>query len=299
MEPCKYVIAGEENYDNLRLSIILKQTYGKENIARFLELQSIEPFIASHQEYPIIVCLDIFSFNLKEVTDVVGYIRFNYPKVVINLYIDHDEYSRRIREIPKYWQNRFRHYFKTYKESPDVEYEPIVRASLWPSQNEAMYNMDYEPIRLTPVFKKGLVSQMTSPEHVSKKPTSFISYSRDDWNSFVSGFVSDLVRDSHKVWIDQDYIVGGDDWMDAIGEALQICNTLLLVLSPDALNSKYVKMEYRFFFHQGKPIIPILCRNIVQMPFELAGLHYIDFTKMDKKICYSRLSNVLLRKLGN
>lgn len=114
-------------------------------------------------------------------------------------------------------------------------------------------------------------------------------------NGFVEGLVSDLARDSHKVWIDQHYIAGGDDWMDAIGEALQVCDVLLLVLSPDALNSKYIKMEYRFFFHQGKPIIPILYRNISQRPFELTALQYIDFTNPDKHKCYSALYNVLSR----
>jgi hypothetical protein len=295
MEFCKYVLVGDENYDNLRLSQILKQTFNKENVSRFLELQYLESFLIRHQEYPIIVCLDLFSFDLKKATDTVGYIRDKYPKVVFNLYLDHEEYNRRSHEIPEHWQHRFLHYFKTFKEGPDVEYEPIVRASLRPSQNEAMYNMAYEPIRLTPVFKRGLVDPQISAKQTSETPTSFISYSRDDWNGFVAGLVSDLVKDSHKVWVDQNYIIGGDDWMDAIGEALQVCDTLLLVLSPDSLNSKFVKMEYRFFFHQGKPIIPILYRNVNQMPFELATLQYIDFTKEDKYKCNSTLFSVLSR----
>jgi hypothetical protein len=295
MEPCKYVIAGEESYDNLRLSQILKQAYGKDNVIRFLDLESVEPFLISHPSNPLIVCLDLFSFGFREVTDFIGYIRNNYAKVVFNLYVEHEEYKQKSKDFPVYWKKRFLHYFKTFKEGADAEFEPVVRASLMPSQNEAMSNMAYEPVRITPVFKRGLVEIPAEVNHKHKPTTTFISYSRDDWSGFVSGLVSDLARDSHKVWVDQDYIFGGDDWLDAIGEALQVCDNLLLVLSPDALNSRFVKMEYRFFFHQEKPIIPILYRNVAQLPFELATLQFIDFTQEDRLKSYSSLFRALSR----
>jgi hypothetical protein len=91
MEPCKYILAGEESSDNLRLSQILKQAYGKDNVVRFLDLQSVEPFLINHPANPVIVCLDLFSFGFREVTDFIGYVRNNYPKVVFNLYVDHQE----------------------------------------------------------------------------------------------------------------------------------------------------------------------------------------------------------------
>jgi hypothetical protein len=295
MEACKYVLVGDENSDNLRLSQILRRAYGEENVARFLELQYLEPFLVTHQGAPIVVCLDLFSFDLKEVTAAVGHIRDTYPTVVFNLYLDQDEYRRRSNELSGYWQDRFRHYFKTFKEGPDVEYEPIARGSLRPSEYEARLNLAHEPIRLTPAFKKGLVEPDASAERALTMPTAFISYSRNDWQGFVAGLVSDLTKGSQKVWVDQNYIAGGDDWMDAIGEALQVCDALLLVLSPDALNSKYVKMEYRYFFRQGKPIIPVLYRQVAQMPFELATLHYIDFTQGDRAKSYSTLVGILSR----
>src|SRR5207247_1909077 len=88
----------------------------------------------------------------------------------------------------------------------------------------------------------------------------------------------------------------GADWMDAIGEALPVCDTLLIVLSPDALGSKYVKMEYRYFFRQGKPIIPIVYHHVDRMPFELATLHYIDFAQGDRTRAYSALVDILSRR---
>ena len=230
MEHCKYAIVGEENFDNLRLYQILKEAYGKEYVVRYLELQYLEPFLVSNQSFPIVVCLDLFSFEMKEVTDFVGRIREAYPKVVFNLYVDKNVYNQKSKEIPLYWKKRFMHYFKTFKESPDIEYEPIVRGSLRPSENEAIYNMYNEPVRLTPVFKKGLVGPDAGLKCTPDSPMTFISYSRSDWQGFVSPLVSDLAKESHKVWIDQHYIEGGNDWLDAIGEALQVCKTLLLVI---------------------------------------------------------------------
>ena len=88
MDSCKYVLVGEENSDNLRLSQILKRAYGKENVARFLELPFLEPFLKSHQGSPIVVCLDLFGYDLREATDTVGHVRDAYPKVVFNRYLD-------------------------------------------------------------------------------------------------------------------------------------------------------------------------------------------------------------------
>lgn len=296
MEDCKFVLVGDETADNLRLSQILRQVYGRENVARLLELRLLETHLAARSGSPVVVCLDLFSFEPVEATETVGRIREAFPKVVFNLYVDQDEFRRRSHEFPEHWRARFQHYYKTYKEEPDVEFEPIVRGSLRPSILEALHNMSHEPIRLTPVFAKGLVTPDADAKDKPDRPTAFISYSRKDWPGFVSGLVDGLAKESYSVWVDQNLIEGGDDWMDAIGQALQICDTLLLVLSPDAVSSKFVKMEYRYFFRQDKPIIPILYRQVAQIPFELATLHYIDFTGDDPKSSYSRLFGILSRQ---
>src|SRR5271155_1050801 len=102
METCKYVLVGDENLDNLRLSQVLRKVYGKENVARFLALEYLEPFLISHKGTPVVICLDLFSFEVKEVTAVVGHIRDTYPKAVFNLYLDQDEYHRRMNELPEH-----------------------------------------------------------------------------------------------------------------------------------------------------------------------------------------------------
>lgn len=295
MSEIKYAVVGKENSANLRLSKALRNAYGEDNVGRFLKLQHLEPFLATNQDYPIVVCLDLFGFDLREATDLVGRVRDStFPNVVFNLYLDQNEYHARNHELPETWQTRFQHYFKTYKEDDDVDIEPILRASLRSSQYEALHNMAHEPIRLTPEFEKGVVKPDRKSD-VPDSPVAFISYSRDDWDGFVSGLVSDLSDASQQVWIDRDYILGGDDWLDAIGEALDVCDTLLLVLSPEALASRNVKMEYRYFFRQDKPIIPILYRQVDKLPFELATLHNLDFTQGNRQGSMPDLLRILGR----
>jgi len=296
MSECKYAVVGKENYANFRLSETLLKAYGENNVGRFLELEHLEPFLIQNQDYPIIVCIDLFGYDLHEATNLIGKIRDkSFPKVVFNLYLDKNEYRERNQELPEKWQTRFTHYFKTYKESVDVDFEPIVRASLSSSQHEAKYNMSHEPVRMTPVFEKGIVKPEIDTD-LKKSPIAFISYSRVDWDGFVAGLVSNLSKAAQQVWIDKNYILGGEDWLDAIGLALDVCDTLLLVLSPEALASRNVKMEYRYFFRQDKPIIPILYRHVEKLPFELATLHYLDFTKVDSQVSFINLLKILKRQ---
>jgi hypothetical protein len=105
----------------------------------------------------------------------------------------------------------------------------------------------------------------------------FVSYDRDDWKEFVEGLVRMLRDEGFTIWVDQHLLRGGQDWMDAINEALVACPVMLLCVSPDAVASKHVKLEYRYFFNEGKPILPVLCRPTV-LPAELRGLQYIDYS---------------------
>ncbi len=294
MESIQYAVVGEENMTNLRLFDTLRRVYGKANVKRLLELRHLREYLPEASTLPVIICLAPFSCDLTAVTEAIGEIRDDFPRAVFALYLDKDEYSRRRFELPDDWVVRFDHYYKVYYESDDVEYEPIVRASLWGAQSEAIYNMGGTPIRLTPSAKKGLVGGESDEPDMSR--TVFLSYSRRDWNGFVRDLVGGLANGAHKVWLDQSYIQGGEDWMDAVGAALQECDTLLLVLSPDAINSKYVKMEYRYFFKQEKPIVPILYRKVNDLPFELATLNYLDFSGEWRTEPLAKLHEILTRR---
>lgn len=104
----------------------------------------------------------------------------------------------------------------------------------------------------------------------------FISYSRQDWESHVRPLVERLRAAGLRVWVDQHLLQGGQDWMDEINHALDVCGRMILCLSPDALESKYVRMEYRYFIEENKPIIPVMCRE-TRLLAELRGLQWIPY----------------------
>ncbi len=116
-------------------------------------------------------------------------------------------------------------------------------------------------------------------------PEIFLSYGREDWDEFVEGLVRMLRDEGFNVWVDQHLLRGGDDWMDAINEALARCPVMVLCLSPDAVASKHVKLEYRYFFNEGKPIVPVLCRPAV-LPAEIRGLQHLPYSETAKLIAH-------------
>ncbi len=104
----------------------------------------------------------------------------------------------------------------------------------------------------------------------------FISYSRRDWESHVRPLVENLRQAGFFVWVDQHLLQGGQDWRDEINQALDQCTRMILCVSPDALESKYVRLEYRYFLDENKPIIPVICRETKLLP-ELRPLQWIAY----------------------
>ena len=93
----------------------------------------------------------------------------------------------------------------------------------------------------------------------------FISYSRRD-QEFVTRLASDLDAQVAGVWFDQSDIQLGENWHDAIIEGIRECKAFILVLSPDSVESKYVREELNKALELGKTIFPVIYR-----PAKLTG----------------------------
>ena len=79
-------------------------------------------------------------------------------------------------------------------------------------------------------------------------------------------------------------IKGAQQWHDEIGAALARCRWFLLVLSPDAVASRWVKLEFLFALDQKRyrnRIIPVVYRKCDQakLSWTLASVESIDFRK--------------------
>jgi CheY-like chemotaxis protein len=116
---------------------------------------------------------------------------------------------------------------------------------------------------------------------ILQENTVFISYSRTDWGDYVESLVTFLNREGFKVWVDQNLLLGGEDWLDKINEALAHCTYMVLCVSPRALASPYVKFEYRYFFHHQKPLIPLICEPTL-LPAELLNYHNLPHNNLPR-----------------
>lgn len=87
----------------------------------------------------------------------------------------------------------------------------------------------------------------------------FISYSRRD-QEFVTRLASDLDAHISGVWFDQSAIQAGEKWHDEILEGIHDCKAFILVLSPDTIESRYVREEVNKALELGKTIFPVIYR---------------------------------------
>jgi hypothetical protein len=115
-------------------------------------------------------------------------------------------------------------------------------------------------------------------------PQVFVSYSRKDWQDYVVPLVDRLHQAGLAVWIDQNMIEGGNNWLRSINEALEKCPFLILCVTPDALASDYVQMEYQYFIVKKKQgLLPLFCRP-TDLPPDLVAIQYYQYDDLDKLI---------------
>ncbi len=104
----------------------------------------------------------------------------------------------------------------------------------------------------------------------------FISYSRTD-SEFVDRLEASLLARGFGTWVDRRRLEGGEDWLDEIQHAIDSCQRQVLVLSPAAIESDYVRMEYRYARRIGKPLIPALLLPCPTVPMDLPMIQWVDF----------------------
>jgi hypothetical protein len=104
----------------------------------------------------------------------------------------------------------------------------------------------------------------------------FVSYARPD-APFALRLAADLRAAAVEVWLDQLDIQPGEPWDQAVEQALKRCDSLLVVLSPRAVDSRPVMDEVSYALETNKRIVPVVVERC-ELPFRLRRLHYTDFT---------------------
>jgi CRP-like cAMP-binding protein len=119
----------------------------------------------------------------------------------------------------------------------------------------------------------------------------FVSYARTD-AVFATRLANSLLKQGIDVWLDTYRLSPGRSWARQIGEALDACQIMLVVLSPASVASENVEDEWNYYLDQKKPTLCIL-RETCKVPYRLSKLQYIDFFQTDYDQALARVAATL------
>jgi formylglycine-generating enzyme required for sulfatase activity len=115
-----------------------------------------------------------------------------------------------------------------------------------------------------------------------EETTFFVSYAhvRED-QEFALRLAKELRADGANLWVDRLDIGYGEKWDRAVQQALNSCKGMLVILSPEAVDSDNVMDEINYAIENRKRIVPVVFREC-EVPFRLRRVQYIDLTAVDE-----------------
>ncbi len=187
-----------------------------------------------------------------------------------------------------------------------VEYIRDVRPKSGTMEQAFGYTSPISPTRGTtvPLGQTGVLRQLTTStgsllRQTGKLPTLsqsgklsdtlFIAYARPDWERVVSSMVTSLQQAGVQSWVDQYLVQQGDDWRSALEQALSECWAIVVIVSSQSLASNYVKMAYRYFATQQKPLISFIVEPETTLPPDLTQARAILFDRENPQRSYHKL----------
>lgn len=110
----------------------------------------------------------------------------------------------------------------------------------------------------------------------------FLSHSSLD-RQFADSLAAMMRRHGVPVWYSQTNIMGAQQWQDEIGAALRRCDWFAVILSPQSVNSMWVKRELSYALEQNRlenRIIPVRYQlaDYEQLHWTLSIFQMVDFT---------------------
>ncbi|MBQ7691490.1 MAG: toll/interleukin-1 receptor domain-containing protein [Muribaculaceae bacterium] len=123
----------------------------------------------------------------------------------------------------------------------------------------------------------------------------FISYSTKDKEKALL-FVDYLEAHHFSVWIAEHCVFGGEEFYEAIANAIKECRMLVFFSSTDSNDSKWVRREICLADEQNKAILPVRLDNTAYHPsiqLVLSGLHYISANSVNDETLHELLTAVI------
>ncbi len=116
-----------------------------------------------------------------------------------------------------------------------------------------------------------------------------IVYARENWETIVAPLLVRLQDTRLNAWVDQYLSLGSDNWRAALDQALEECWLMVLIVSPESLHTDHIKLIYRHFLSDGKPVIPLLIDPATTLPSELARLRNIIYDTRNTQRSFHKL----------
>lgn len=125
-----------------------------------------------------------------------------------------------------------------------------------PLQSLANCILEYEE-KFLQSFDQKTPAERKAIERSAYDAVVFLSYAREDYK-FAEKLRKDLFLCQMEVWLDQDYLRTGDSWPEEIESAIRNADAFVLVVSPQALESDWVKRELEHARKTKTPILPVV-----------------------------------------
>jgi hypothetical protein len=109
----------------------------------------------------------------------------------------------------------------------------------------------------------------------------YISYAHSD-EAFALELANDLRLTGPRVWVGIQQVQSGDDWTASIEQALSEAQMMVVILSPDAIDTPGVAAEWKTYLELFRPVIPVIAQPC-NPPEELQMRRPIDFTRDYRK----------------
>jgi TIR domain len=108
----------------------------------------------------------------------------------------------------------------------------------------------------------------------------FVSYSRKD-EDFAQELLGGLELAGFEPYLDKHDIAAGEDWEARLGRLIESADTVVFVISPDAVASERCAWEVERTVDLKKRVLPIVWRRVdeAQVPPRLQQLNYIFFDR--------------------
>ena len=127
----------------------------------------------------------------------------------------------------------------------------------------------------------------------------FLCYSHRDLNA--TRQVQESLRSAGlSAWLAEGLEPGAPDWQDAIAEAIAQATAVVVLLSPNAKASPWVRREISFAQAHGKRIFPLLLEGdqVSAVPLSLMDVQWVDGRERPATVAAGQLLPALLRHLG-